>query len=733
MKTETFTIKGMTCANCVRTIERVVKETDGIQNCNVNLAYSQAYIVFDENKTSEKHIINTIIEAGYQAWVKTEKDSPKHINEQEKKKYRNKFIISLILSFPVMIVGMGFMAFDIHIPYQNWILMILSSPVQFYVGSSFYYHAYKSLQNKSANMDVLVALGTSVSFFYSVYLTLFTDSHEQYFETSAILITLVILGKWLESIAKGKTSQAIQNLIDYQPQSALKITNGNTEEIKREDIRVGDILLVRPGENIVTDGKVIEGESLVNESMLTGESVPVLKKTGDAVTGATMNQTGKLIIQATKVGKDTVLSQILHLIENAQSQKAPIQRFADTVSEVFVPVVIFISIITFLVWYFIFAQTVSFSLMMAISVLVISCPCALGLATPTAILVGTTKGAQNGILIKGGESLERACKIKNLVVDKTGTITEGKFIVENIESLSLPKELFLQIVASLESNSLHPIAQSIVNYAKVQNISLLPVSEFTEYSGLGVIGIVDQKKYGIGKPELAKHVLVTDTSKPFLVDMQKSEKTTVALFDEKQFLGTITVSDRLRHGVKDAIAELKNFGIQIYMLTGDNFDTAKKIADEAGIINFAANTLPDEKLERIKKIQTSGITAMVGDGINDAPALAQADIGIVMASGTDVAIESGDIVLMKNNLHDIVKAIILSKATLSKIKQNLFWALIYNCLGIPLAAGALYHSFGILLSPEFAGMAMAFSSISVVSNSLLLRKVTLSPAHTGLH
>jgi Cu+-exporting ATPase len=566
-------------------------------------------------------------------------------------------------------------------------------------------------------MDTLISLGTSAAYFYSIYAVFFSTGKEQYFEAAALLITFVILGRYLESVAKSKTSEAIKKLIGLSPKTALVIRNKKEVEINIEDVIVGDIIIVKPGEKIPVDGIITEGISSVDESMITGESVPVEKTKGSLVIGATINKHGSFRFKATKIGANTTLSQIIKLIEDAQGKKAPIQRFADTISSYFVPAVLSIAVLTFIVWHFILGKDPSSALIISVSVLVIACPCALGLATPTAIMVGTGKGANKGILIKGGDALETAHKLKSIIFDKTGTITNGVPSVTDIISLSSDsEERLLQVAASIEKMSEHPLADAIIKEAKEKNIEFKKATNFKAIPGHGVSAKLGKDIYYFGNTKLMEHnkIKLNNITKTKIHSLEEQGKTVMILGNKRKIKGFIAVADTIKPSSRQAVADLQKMNLEVFMITGDNERTAKAIAYQAGIKNVFAEVLPEDKANYVKKLQASGKVAMVGDGINDAPALAQADIGIAMGSGTDVAMETGNIVLMKNDLLDVPKSIKLSRMTMSKIKQNMFWALFYNSLGIPLAALGF-------LSPIIAGAAMALSSVSVVSNSLLLK------------
>ncbi|WP_427338130.1 copper-translocating P-type ATPase [Caloranaerobacter sp. DY30410] len=598
---------------------------------------------------------------------------------------------------------------------NGYVQLALATPVQFIIGYRFYKGAYHSLKGGGANMDVLVALGTSSAYFYSLY-NLIVGVKEYYFEASAVIITLILLGKMLEAIAKGRTSEAIKKLMNLQAKTARVIRDGKELDIPVEEVVVGDIVVVRPGEKIPVDGVVIEGNSSVDESMLTGESIPVDKKEGDEVIGATINKHGTFKFKATKIGKDTVLSQIIKLVEEAQGSKAPVQRLADKVAGIFVPAVIGIAVLTFVIWYFVNGDFAN-ALINAVAVLVIACPCALGLATPTAIMVGTGKGAENGILIKGGEYLEKAHQINTLVFDKTGTITKGEPEVTDIISFNKSKEDILKFAAIAEKASEHPLGQAIVKKGEESGIKLIDPERFNAIPGHGIFAVVEGNEIYLGNRKLMKdkNIDIKDIEDE-IVNLENQGKTAMILSVNGRVEGIIAVADTVKEHSREAIKELKSMGIEVYMITGDNERTAKAIAREVGIENVIAEVLPEHKAQEVEKLKAQGKkVGMVGDGINDAPALAKADIGFAIGTGTDVAIEAADITLMKGDLRGIVLAIRLSRKTMRTIKQNLFWAFFYNTAGIPLAALGF-------LNPMIAGAAMAFSSVSVVSNSLRLKR-----------
>ncbi len=718
MQQKELKINGMHCNSCAAIIARSLKKK-GV-DANVNYATEKAYIKYDENKIGKEQILKLISDAGYSARFieANNKDTEKAERYKEKQSLILKLLIGTVLSLPALILSMFLM--DV-LPYQEYIIWALATPVQFYVGWQFYRGAIGSLRNKTASMDTLVSLGTSAAYFYSVYAVM-TGAKETYFEASSVLITVVILGKLLESIAKGKTSEAIKKLMNLSPKIATVIRNGKEMRISIDDVIEGDILIVKPGEKIPVDGIIVDGNSSIDESMITGESIPVDKKKGDNVIGATMNRHGSFRMKATKVGANTTLARIIKLIEEAQGKKAPIQRFADTISAYFVPIVMIISLATFVSWYFVIGRPISFSLITSVAVLVIACPCALGLATPAAIMVGTGKGARNGILIKGGDALESAGKIHSIVFDKTGTITKGSPEVTDITAYKGTEKDVLSIAASIEKNSEHSLADAIVKDANQKNIKFYSVKSFKAIPGMGVNAVTGKKTYYFGNTKLMIKIGAdVDKTSIKMQNLEQEGKTAMLLSEGKKIIGIIAVQDTIKEEAPVAISKLKSIGIKVYMITGDNKRTAEAIARKAGITNVFAEVMPEDKARYVKMLQARGKVAMVGDGINDAIALAQADIGIAMGSGTDVAMESGNIVLMNNKVTDVPKAIRLSKQTMRKIKQNMFWALFYNVLGIPIAAGVLYPFTGWMLSPMIAGVAMAMSSVSVLGNSLMLK------------
>lgn len=731
-KETTFQVTGMTCAACSSRIEKVLNKMDGMVNANVNLALETATVTYNPAILTIGEIENKIEKIGYRAELKTEKEEIDH-REVAIQKQKWKFVISAILSLPLLYTMVGHFSFTsfIYVPdflMNPWFQFALATPVQFIIGHQFYIGAYKALRNKSANMDVLVSLGTSAAYFYSLYESIQSIGHHGhdvhlYYETSAVLITLILLGKVFEAKAKGRSSDAIKKLMGLQAKTAIVERDGQEKVIAIEEVLVNDIVLVKPGEKIPVDGEIIEGQSAIDESMLTGESLPVDKKVGDIVVGATINKNGFLKIKATKVGKDTALAQIVKVVEQAQGSKAPIQRLADQISGIFVPVVVSIAVITFLVWYILVDPgNFASALESTIAVLVIACPCALGLATPTSIMAGSGRAAEYGILFKGGEHLEATHKIDTVLLDKTGTVTNGKPILTDVEPADgWEEDELLRLVASAEKNSEHPLAQAIVKGAEDRGILQIKVDSFIVHPGFGVEAIIEEKELLIGTRRLLMNRDIS-LEKQSLSNMQSLEeegKTAMLVAIDGSFAGIVAVADTIKESSQAAVRRLQDLGIDVWMITGDNEHTAKSIAAEAGINNVIAEVLPEQKAEEVKRLQEQGKrVAMIGDGINDAPALATAHIGMAIGTGTDVAMEAADITLMRGDLNSIADAITMSKRTVRNIKQNLFWALGYNTLGIPIAA------FG-LLEPWVAGAAMAFSSVSVVLNALRLQRVKL--------
>ena len=732
-------ISGMTCASCVRAVEKAIGRLDGIQDVSVNLATEKAKVVYNPSIVRLSQIKETINKSGYKALeVETETlDEDKLLKEQEMKILSIKFVIAIIFAVPLFYLAMGHM---IGLPIPSFlqpgkyplrfgfIQLILVIPIMI-SGYKFYTIGFKRLFHLEPNMDSLVAVGTSAAFIYSIYSIsqIYQGNHEYYhylyFETTGVIIALILLGKYLESISKGKTSEAIKKLMGLSPKTATVIQDNKAIIIPLDEVETGDIILVKPGEKIPVDGIVIDGHSAVDESMLTGESIPVEKTKGNNVIGASINKNGTITFQATKVGKDTALAQIIKFVEDAQGQKAPIAKLADIISGYFVPIVMAIAVISGLIWY-LSGENLVFSLKIFVSVLVIACPCALGLATPTAIMVGTGKGAEYGILIKSGEALESTHQINAVVLDKTGTITSGNPVVTDIITINSYKENeLLQIAASGEKGSEHPLGEAIVNKANDLLLKLDKVSDFQALPGHGIEYKINGSEVLLGNKKFMNDRKIAISLNNEANNLASEGKTPMFVAIAKKLVGIIAVSDTVKPSSKKAIDKLHQMNIKVAMITGDNAKTANAIAKEVGIDLVLAEVLPEDKASEVNKLQKSGYkVAMVGDGINDAPALAQADIGIAIGSGTDVAIESADIVLMRDNLIDVGNAIDLSKQTIRNIKQNLFWAFGYNTLGIPIAAGVLHIFNGPLLDPMIAAAAMAFSSVSVVTNALRLKR-----------
>ena len=737
-------ISGMHCSSCAGLIERQLKKVPGVSTANVNFAAEKATVVFDPTLTKIDDLVKAVEKAGYKGTPESEQNgvSQGQRQQEEIKHQWRKFLFSFFLSAPM--IYFMFMDFFPWLPGTSSLLpvigiisLVLATPVQFFIGAGFYKGMISALKMKTFNMDSLIAIGTSVAYGYSVfnfisfylkYGSIYgiggAKIPDLYFETAAFLITFVILGKFLEAKAKGRTSEAIKKLMGLQAKTARVIRNGQTLDIPVDQVVKDEIVVVRPGEKVPVDGMIVRGMSSIDESMITGESLPVEKNQGDNVIGGTINKTGSFEFKATRVGGETTLSQIIRLVEDAQGSKAPIQAFADRISAWFVPAVIVVALATFGIWYFALGATLSFALMAFTAVIVIACPCALGLATPTAIMVGTGKGAEHGILVKGGEPLESACHIKAIVFDKTGTITKGKPEVTDIEDVAeLDQDQVLTISASLEKQSEHPLAEAIYSYANEEALALSEVEAFEAIPGHGVKGTIDKEVYYFGNRKLITDIVGLEVGKfeRKITRLEEQGKTVMILATKNKVLGLIGVADTIKETSKEAVEKLTKMGIEVWMITGDNARTARAIAAQVGITNVLAEVLPQDKANEVKKLQDRGIkVAMVGDGINDAPALAQADLGIAMGSGTDVAMETGGIVIIKNDLRDVVNAIDLSKSTMSKIRQNMFFALFYNVIGIPVAARVFAFA-GLVLKPELAGLAMALSSISVVGNSLLLR------------
>lgn len=730
---ETFDITGMTCSACAARIEKRINKMDGVSKANVNFAMETLAVEYDSKQIQSTDMITATKKMGFELIPKQDNENKLDHKEEEIKSQKRKFIFSLILTIPLfwtMVAHFEFLSF-IYMPailMNPWLQLALATPVQFIVGAQFYKGAFNALRNKSANMDVLVALGTSAAYFYSLYLSVewmnagSVGSPELYFEAAAVIITLIVLGKLFEARATGKTSEAIQKLLGLQAKTAKVLRDGIEVEVPIEQVVSGDTVIVKPGEKIPVDGKIIEGRSAIDESMITGESLPIDKVAGDAVIGATINRNGSLQIKATNVGKDTALAQIVKVVEEAQGSKADIQRLADRISGVFVPIVVAIAVVTFLVWFF-FVTPGDFrsALIPTISILVIACPCALGLATPTSIMAGSGRAAEMGLLFKGGEHLENTRSIDTVVLDKTGTVTKGQPALTDITvTAGFTEDEVLQLVATAENQSEHPLAQAIVKGAKEKGLSLLEVADFEALPGYGIQANVLGKEVLVGTRRLMnkRDIELLDTE----VAMEKLEregKTAMLIAVDNKLAGVVAVADTVKETSKEAIARMRELGLDVIMLTGDNQHTAEAIAGQVGLTHVIAEVLPSQKSDEIKKLQDQGKkVAMVGDGINDAPALAVADIGMAVGTGTDIAIEAADITLMRGDLNSVADAIIMSRKTMRNIKQNLFFAFFYNTVGIPIAALGL-------LAPWVAGAAMAFSSVSVVLNALRLQRVKL--------
>ncbi|WP_315460212.1 heavy metal translocating P-type ATPase [uncultured Streptococcus sp.] len=743
-KEEVFVIDGMTCAACALTVENAVKKLDHVDSAVVNLTTEKMTVDYNPDLVSEKEIEKAVADAGYSASV-FDPTTAKSQSERQSEATQNmwhKFLLSALFAIPLLYISMGSMvglwvpeiiSMSAHPLNFALIQLILTLPVM-YFGRRFYVNGFRSLFKGHPNMDSLVALATTAAFVYSLYgvyhiiLGHSHHAHMLYFESVAVILTLITLGKYFETLSKGRTSDAIQKLVKLSAKEATVIRDGVEQAVAIEDVRVGDLILVKPGEKIPVDGSVVSGHSAIDESMLTGESIPVEKATEDKVYGASINGQGALTIRAEKVGDETLLAQIIKLVEDAQQTKAPIAKIADKVAGVFVPTVIVIALVTFIFWYLIMGQTFVFALQVAIAVLVIACPCALGLATPTAIMVGTGRGAENGILYKRGDTLENAHHLDTIVFDKTGTITQGKPQVVDILAYQGDKDKLLAQVASIEKLSEHPLSQAIVEKASADKLALTEVTQFKSLTGFGLQADIDGQTVYVGNRKLMEknQVDLTASQEAVLAATQKGQ-TPIYISANAQLLGLITVADLLKADSKETVAKLQEKGIDVVMLTGDNSKTAQAIAKQAGIKNVISEVLPDQKSQAIQDLQSQGkMVAMVGDGINDAPALAVADIGIAVGSGTDIAIESADIILMKPEISDVLKALSISRLTIKIIKENLFWAFIYNILAIPVAMGVLYLFGGPLLNPMIAGLAMGFSSVSVVLNALRLKYIKLN-------
>jgi Cu2+-exporting ATPase len=725
---ETFPVLEMTCAACAVSVESMLKSAPGVKDAGVNFANQTAWVQYDPAAATPETLQKTVRSIGYDLVI--DKDNQDEVKEEAQRRHYNEVkqrtIWSSILSLPIVIIGMFFM----DMPYGNWIMMVLATPVVFFFGRNFFVNAWKQLKHGKANMDTLVALSTGIAWIFSAFNTIYPEFWHQrglhphvYFEAAAVVIAFISLGKLLEEKAKSNTSSAIKKLIGLQPKTVLLVdASGDTKEIPISNVMVQDILLVKPGEKIPVDGKVVNGESYVDESMISGEPVPVLKKQGETVFAGTINQKGSFQFKAEKVGADTVLAQIIKMVQEAQGSKAPVQKLVDKIAGIFVPVVIGIAILTFITWMILGGENAfTHGLLTAVTVLVIACPCALGLATPTAIMVGVGKGAENNILIKDAESLELGHKVNAIILDKTGTITEGKPIVTDMIWNTTATDL-RAVLFTLEQQSEHPLAEAVVAYLKVKPVQL---ESFESITGQGIKGTYEGKTYFVGNKKLLP-IELNQIQLSQAGELQEEAKTVIYFSNEKELLAIIAIADKIKETSITAINALQRDGIEVYMLTGDNAHTAAAVARHTGIKNYKAEVLPAYKAEFVKELQQAGkIVAMVGDGINDSQALAQADVSIAMGKGSDIAMDVAKMTLITSDLNSIPKALKLSRKTVATIKQNLFWAFIYNVIGIPLAAGVLFPVNGFLLNPMIAGAAMALSSVSVVSNSLRLKVAKL--------
>jgi Cu2+-exporting ATPase len=729
---QTFPVLEMTCAACAVSVESMLKSTAGVKDASVNFANQTALVEYDTSIAQTTDLQNAIRSIGYDLVVDAE--DPQAVKEEAQRKHyeevKNRTIWSSVLSIPVVIIGMFFM----DMPYGNYISMVLTAPVVFYFGRNFFIHAWKQARFGKANMDTLVALSTGIAFIFSLFNTLFPEFwHARgihahvYYEAAAVVVAFISLGKLLEERAKSSTGSAIKKLMGLQPKTVVVLVDGVEMELPIASVKVGNIILVRPGEKIAVDGIVTSGSSFVDESMISGEPVAVEKKAGEKVFAGTINQKGSFQFEAQKVGGDTILAQIIKMVQEAQGSKAPVQKLVDKIAGIFVPIVIGISILTFITWMLIGGDNAfTHALLTSVTVLVIACPCALGLATPTAIMVGVGKGAENNILIKDAESLELAHKVNAIILDKTGTITEGKPVITDMLWIDGEDSFntYKNILYSIEVQSEHPLAQAIVDKLKESNVQSLELSGFESITGKGMQAIANGNKYYLGNQKLIeeKNIEVSANIKATASQWQSEAKTVVYFSNQSTVLALVAIADKIKTSSKEAIATLQNKGIEVYMLTGDNRQTAKAVANQVGLKHYKAEVLPSEKAEFIKQLQAERkVVAMVGDGINDSHALAQADVSIAMGKGSDIAMDVAKMTLITSDLNSIPKALNLSTKTVMGIRQNLFWAFIYNIIGIPLAAGILYPVNGFLLDPMIAGAAMALSSVSVVSNSLRLK------------
>jgi Cu2+-exporting ATPase len=729
---ETYPVLEMTCAACAVSVESMLKSVQGVKDAAVNFANQDAWVEYNPAMATPEILQNTVRSIGYDIVI--EKENQQEIKEEAERRHflaiRQRFIWSFLLSLPLIIIGMFFM----DLPYGNWIMMLLSAPVIFYFGRAFFVNAWKQAQHKRANMDTLVALSTGVAWLFSAFNTVYPGFWHQrgihphvYFEAASVVVAFISLGKMLEEKARSKTSSALRKLMGLQPNTVTVVgEDGYSKEIAIQKVKVNDTIVVKPGEKIPVDGVVINGESYVDESMINGEPIPLLKITGEKVFAGTINQKGSFRFNAEKIGSDTILSQIIKMVQQAQGSKAPVQKLVDKIAGIFVPIVITISILTFIVWLITGGENAfTQALLNAVTVLVIACPCALGLATPTAIMVGIGKGAENNILIKDAESLELAHKVNAVILDKTGTITEGKPEVMNLFFTQKTDEKELKsVLLAIEQYSEHPLAEAVVKHLKAQAVIPVMLNSVQSITGMGASAIYKGKRYFLGNAKLMheQDVNIAADSEKEIEKLQSQAKTVVMFAEEKMLVGIIAIADKVKATSREAIQKLQDAGIDVYMLTGDNKQTAAAIANEVGLKNYEAEVMPSDKASFVIRLQQQGKTvAMVGDGINDSHALAQADVGIAMGKGSDIAMDVAKMVLMTSDLKSIPKALQLSEKTITTIRQNLFWAFIYNIIGIPIAAGVLFPINGFLLDPMIAGAAMALSSVSVVANSLRLK------------
>jgi len=727
----TFPVKGMTCASCASSVESMLNHTEGVTNASVNFASNSVLVEYEKGLNIE-NLQSSVESIGYELIVDAEDpaEAQEKLQQEHYKDVRNRTIWSSILTLPVFILGMFFMDW---VP-GRWVSLMFTIPILIYFGRSYYINAFKQAKHRKANMDTLVALSTSIAFLYSLFTTLFPDfwlsrgmEPHVYYEAATVIITFISLGKLLEEKAKSNTSTAIKKLIGLQPKTLKAIIDGEEKIIPIESVQKGNIIIVRPGEKIPVDGKVISGTSYIDESMISGEPIPIAKSKDDQVFAGTVNQKGSFQFEAEKVGGETLLSQIIKMVQDAQGSKAPVQKLVDKIAGIFVPVVMLVSIATFIIWMVLGGENAfTYALLNSVAVLVIACPCALGLATPTAIMVGVGKGAENNILIKDAESLELGHKVNAIILDKTGTITEGKPKVTNISwTDGVDQNAIMPVLLSIEAQSEHPLAEAVVDKLKADKVKSIELKEFDSITGKGVKALdVYDKSYFVGNRKLMNEnsIAIPKKVNSLAEEWQKEAKTVIFFADQEQVLSAIAIADMVKATSKSAISKLKNLGIDVYMLTGDNNETAAAVASEVGVTEFRGEFLPSDKANFIEDLQKKGKTvAMVGDGINDSHALAQSDVSIAMGHGSDIAMDVAKMTLITSDLESIPKALKLSSKTVNGIKQNLFWAFIYNVIGIPIAAGLLYPFNGFLLDPMIAGAAMAFSSVSVVLNSLRLK------------